>query len=425
MTPGSSLTLSLGDSPKESTLTAGHYGYIRLQEKRIEPGTTISLSNNPTFIASEKKQKSNPDNDLTPGVQEPRTSAKSIERRKIQIEALRDAEQKQQTTSKTSKSISFSQQKSAESKYVPPISTSAAPDELEYLRLKNQIALKLSQGFQNILDQITNNPLAIDDIFKADLPPLPPPQNTSLNTSEAISLFLSQNKTLVEKTGQLRTQLLQFLNNLPKPSYKLSPVIPDTIQNLTQSASQAYKKQDWDQAIQLYQKALEQEPSSLHALSNLGVVYFSQGNYEKAEKTLKQALQQAPHDAFSYSILGISALQQNHLEESLQALISSVILNTKDAQAQNYLAMALTKKGWLKPAEEHGRESLLINPNSADAHYNLAQIYANQQPIARELAKKHYSLSVNLGGIRDETLENTLQIKYEEQDSAPQIQVNP
>jgi tetratricopeptide (TPR) repeat protein len=438
MTPGSSLTLNLGDSPKKRTVTASHYGYVRLNQELLKPGIPTLLSTQkPVFTPSEaseipeekKRQNLGAIGDSTPEIllAQTRTSIKSIERRQIQIQALREATKSQPIPIPVPEKNRPPQKQ--EETVISEIQTQNSPDEEKYLLRENQILLQLCQGLQNILDQITNNPINADETFKIGLPPLPPPATRPPQASYEfwVAQLQSENKALRKKTLETRGNLLSFLNSLPKPSFRLTPLIPEKVQELTRLATRAYKQQNWDEAILQYEAALKIEPFSLHLLSNLGVVYFSQGNYNSAEKTLLQTVQQAPHDSFSHSILGICYLQKNEIEKAIDTLLISVNLNPADAQAQNYLAMTLTKKGWLAPAEEHARESLQLNPNYSEAHYNLAQIYASQKPMARELAKKHYMLSINLGGARDESLEATLQIPPPTPNTStePQIQVNP
>lgn len=426
MSNGSSLTLTLEEIIENSTLTAGHYGYIRVENQRLEPGvsTPLQKKNRDPSDSLKTRDKIRPTEiETIPSINQPRTTAKSIERRKIQIETLREME-RQRDLSKTKENPPTP---SPSDPLPQVIQLQTHPETVLTLLRQNQILVQLTQGFQTIYDQFTNNPTSADDILKLSFPPLPPEkkQPPHSSTQEWIDQIRAENKTLKESTLTLKKNILQFLSSLPKPNFKLSPLIPDTIQDLTQSASQAYKKQNWDEAISQYQAALKIEPNSLHVLSNLGVVYFSKGNYELAQKTLQIAIQQAPHDAFSHSILGISAYQQDQLEDSMNHLFMSVFLNPLDPQAQNYLAMALTKKGWLKTAEEYARESIQLNPQSADTHYNLAQIYANQQPLSRELSKKHYLRSIDLGGGRDENLEKLLKLQISENTETPKIQINP
>ncbi len=435
MTPGSFITITFGDTDQNTTLTPSLNGEVRLNNQILSDGITVSLSLQrapapaPTL---EQQKKIVQDQDLTsstksslePTVPRAPPTVKSIERRKIQIEELRE------TTS-----LLRSKEKKQKPEVIPKnepvireITIQQNQDLEPSLIRENQVLLQLSTGLQNILDQITNNPLSADDTFQLGLPPLPPasPRPPLASFNEWISKLQSENSAYRKKAVKTREQLTQFLNSLTKPSYRLSPIIPETIEELARLARAAYKQQDWNEAATQYQNALKTEPNSLHLLSNLGVVYFSQGNYEAAEKILLQTVQQAPHDSFSYSILGICYLQRDQLENAIDALFLSVNMNPLDAQSQNYLAMTLTKKGWLTAAEEHARESIQLNPNYSEAHYNLAQIYANQKPMARVLAKKHYNLSVNIGGSRDEALETLLQIEPPKAPpTEPQIQVNP
>ena len=51
-------------------------------------------------------------------------------------------------------------------------------------------------------------------------------------------------------------------------------------------------------------------------------------------------------------------------------------------------------------------DAIAANPDYADAHFNLAVIYATNQPPAKELAKQHYVKATSLGAEPDPSLEN-------------------
>jgi len=72
---------------------------------------------------------------------------------------------------------------------------------------------------------------------------------------------------------------------------------------------------------------------------------------------------------------------------------------------QNYLGLALSEKGQRAPAEAALRKAVQLQPSYAAAHYNLAVVYATQQPPATELARWHYLKAIAAGHPHNADLE--------------------
>ena len=53
-------------------------------------------------------------------------------------------------------------------------------------------------------------------------------------------------------------------------------------------------------------------------------------------------------------------------------------------------------------------DALAVNPDYADAHFNLAVVYATNEPPAKEQAKEHYKKATSLGVEPDSALEKLL-----------------
>ena len=52
--------------------------------------------------------------------------------------------------------------------------------------------------------------------------------------------------------------------------------------------------------------------------------------------------------------------------------------------------------------------AIALDPNYADAQFNLAVIYATQQPPNKELARKFYKRATELGAEPDQSLEQLI-----------------
>ncbi len=177
---------------------------------------------------------------------------------------------------------------------------------------------------------------------------------------------------------------------------------------LAKEARSAFDAENFREAERIYEKILSKSPKSLFALSNLGVVYFRTRKFKAAEMMLKKAIEIEPKDAFSYQTLGIVYYQQGRFDEAMEVLTKALDINPRNAVAHNYLGITASRKGWPEAAEKEILEAIAINPDYADAHFNLAVVYAMNEPPSIELARRHYRKALDLGAAPDEALENML-----------------
>lgn len=184
--------------------------------------------------------------------------------------------------------------------------------------------------------------------------------------------------------------------------------IPDGIRDKAKQAEQVFAEGDSAKAALIYQECLDQYPTSLYLLSNLGVVRLTQGNLAAAETLLRKSVEQAPFDAFSHSLLGIVSFQQQKDMEALRLLLRAVCLAPNDPKTRNYLALVISKKRWHVAAEAQLRRALELYPNYAEAHYNLAVLYALSPTPFVTLAAQHYRRARELGAAQNEELESIL-----------------
>lgn len=211
---------------------------------------------------------------------------------------------------------------------------------------------------------------------------------------------------VVEETGEISTSLEGDSTSID--NYATRPRVPGEFKDVAEEANTLFQQGKFDEAAAKYQTILNSYPESLYAISNLAVVRFQQGRYPGAEEYLRRAVKLAPRDAFSHSILGIVLYQQGKYDEAVQILSRASALDPNDPKTRNYLGIAASQKGWQEAAEQECRKAIELDPQYGDAHFNLAVIYATQNPPAKELSRRHYNRALELGVPRDDQLESLL-----------------
>jgi Tfp pilus assembly protein PilF len=184
--------------------------------------------------------------------------------------------------------------------------------------------------------------------------------------------------------------------------------LPPGTKPLWEEALRASRAGDYTTAEQKYNAVLQQDPTNVYVLAFLANVQFAAGQLGDCEKTVQRALAADPDDPGSLYLLGLLRYRQDRLDEALDALSLSAKFNPTNAATQNFLGCVLADKGLRPAAETAMRKALQVDPDYADAHFNLAVVYAGNQPPSKELARWHYKRGVALGHAKSPTPEKLL-----------------
>ena len=194
----------------------------------------------------------------------------------------------------------------------------------------------------------------------------------------------------------------------PKVETAFQPKVADPLKPLAREAKDAFDGGHYIEAEKAYDRLLAKEPKNPYLLSNQGVVLFREDKLKNAEVMLKKATTIAPKDAFSQATLGIVYYRMHRYDEAISSLTQAIQLDPKNATAHNYLGITSSQKGWPEAAIDEIQKAIALNPNYADAHFNIAVIYATNQPPAKDRAEEHYKIATSLGATPDPALEKLI-----------------
>lgn len=183
---------------------------------------------------------------------------------------------------------------------------------------------------------------------------------------------------------------------------------PPSAGTLVAEAERQFMSGNYQEAEATFQEILQEHDTNAFALANLASTQIEQGKEVEAEKNLRMALASSPNDAFALTMLGYLKFRQEQYDEALNYLGLAVQRNPDNAQIQNYLGVTLSQKGMRGPAETALRRAIQLKPGYADAHFNLALVYALQEPPLRELARWHYQKALQIGHARSTEMEQLL-----------------
>ena len=113
------------------------------------------------------------------------------------------------------------------------------------------------------------------------------------------------------------------------------------------------KKGNFDAAVAAYEKAIETDPSTVYAYSNLGYVYEEKGDEDKAIQYFLKAAELAPGDSIAWYDLGSAYVKKGDNAKALDSFERSFKLDPEFYKACMSLALAYEDGSKLDKASEY------------------------------------------------------------------------
>lgn len=138
------------------------------------------------------------------------------------------------------------------------------------------------------------------------------------------------------------------------------------------------QKGQYDIAVQLLCKAIDQAPGHAHIHNNLGMALHGLEKYEEAVSQFNMALEIRPDFAKAHNNLGVTLMKLGRIDEAISACMQAIRLQSDFKQAYNNLGLALKKKGELENAVASYQKALDLDPEYAEAMSNLGMVLIAQ-----------------------------------------------
>jgi Flp pilus assembly protein TadD len=187
-----------------------------------------------------------------------------------------------------------------------------------------------------------------------------------------------------------------------------APIMEPEVRQAFDNGLLKFRAGQFEEAKQSFFRVTALLPNYSGGWINLGSAEYRLGEYDDAEKHLRKAVHLDPDVTQAWLTLGIIAYQKGELEAGLAALSQAVYLEPDNAHAHMYLGVLARKRGWLDAAEGELRKAVELDDNYAEAQFNLAMVYAEREPPAIELARRHYYRALALGAPADADMERLL-----------------
>jgi Flp pilus assembly protein TadD len=162
-------------------------------------------------------------------------------------------------------------------------------------------------------------------------------------------------------------------------------------------ARTAWRNLDWRDGATIYQATLRFVPDRARLHTNLGRVYWMQGDFEAALREFAAAIALAPNDwqtADAHSNRGIILVQRNQGEAAIVDFQRAIELSPRNPALYVNLSLALQSIGHTDDGRRALLDALRLDPNNATAHSNLGNLAFNVGDL--ESARHEYLVAIQL-----------------------------
>lgn len=165
-------------------------------------------------------------------------------------------------------------------------------------------------------------------------------------------------------------QLLIFavLILIPAVSFSATPA-RNVSSRLLLEAENYFAKEQYNDAIEVYQKILKYDPDNRQAISGVGMVLTSFGQYDKALIFSQKAVSLKPDDAESYFRLGVVFGYIGDFDKALESFQRALALEPNFPEAYFNEGLMYWHKGKYDEAIGAYRKFLDVHPGAQSAKY--------------------------------------------------------
>jgi tetratricopeptide (TPR) repeat protein len=163
---------------------------------------------------------------------------------------------------------------------------------------------------------------------------------------------------------------------------KALEINPDSIEALSNLGAVLFGERQMDRAEELLRHAYKLNPKHPDVLNNLAGVLTAGGEWDEALPLCRKALQMNPHSAELYFNLGRAAHKAERWEEAITAYSNGLKLQPNVTDAMSGLADAYNVMGRFEEAKRLYYQALELDPDEPAVHAGLLEL--EERPVMLE-----------------------------------------
>ncbi|HYL37904.1 MAG TPA: tetratricopeptide repeat protein [Bryobacteraceae bacterium] len=205
-----------------------------------------------------------------------------------------------------------------------------------------------------------------------------PERHVTDDTAYRGEVVLYHPRTLSKPEDELYLAVAQLIQNsnlhagIPRLSAAIEKYRPERPEYYGQLGDALRASGKCEQAVPLYEQALQKNPGSLGTMQKLALCLLDRQQRTRAAEVLRRALQATPDDASTWHMLATTYLQQGQTADAVAALQKALELDPEMPESYNSLGGIWQVSAQAERAEPMLRTAIRLQPNYPEAHHNLA-----------------------------------------------------
>jgi len=171
--------------------------------------------------------------------------------------------------------------------------------------------------------------------------------------------------------------------------------VPEKTWTCDKGADGAMKRNDYEAAILLHQRLLENEPANGLALYHLGYAYGQTGNHMMEVFYYEKAIDLGFKEASIFFNSGMAYGELYQIENSIRAFNKALDINPDSADNHFGLALAYQRSVSDKLAEKEFLNAIDIDPSHVDARLYLSLLYADMGELQKAAGQLRNILEID------------------------------
>ena len=164
--------------------------------------------------------------------------------------------------------------------------------------------------------------------------------------------------------------------------------------DLNDAGVQAIKNGNFQLAVDLLQRAVQQDPRHKLAWNNLGRAYMGLNQNEKAIAALNKQVEINPYDQFAYNNLGLAYEAELKYDEAIQQFRKQIEINPLDPVAHGALGQVFVKQKKFTEALPELEKSVSLQPQNPLLLISLGQSYIATNQTEKGMAAFEKAISL-------------------------------
>ncbi len=188
-----------------------------------------------------------------------------------------------------------------------------------------------------------------------------------------------------------RTNFQVYPRTRSKPVYILLSPRPES---LLSKGDALFEESNYVEALEEYQKVLEEHQDLYIAYEKIGHCYHELGDLEKAIEAFKKYLEKQPQSEEALINLSAVYFEKGDLDNGMKYFNQIEEERRKNPDLFFNIGIILFKKGKTDMAMDYFNKCIVLDPNYVDGYYQLALAYLNKGD--KEEAKKNLQKVVEI-----------------------------